>query len=124
MPRNLSKQQVEIFKSIYHVCFCCFNQTVEDRTCFCTIGRKNFVMIESSNSAKASAILYRLVETTKANMANTFEYFNLLLTEIPQHIDDKDLIFVENFLPWSPSVHKECPADTKSLDLSMYISIL
>ena len=74
-------------------------------------------MIESSNSAKASAILYRLVETTKANMANTFEYFNLLLTEIPQHIDDKDL-------PWSPSVHKECPADTKSLDLSMYISIL
>ena len=66
----------------------------------------------------------RLVETTKANMANTFEYFNLLLTEIPQHIDDKDLIFVENFLPWSPSVHKECPADTKSLDLSMYISIL
>ena len=79
-------------------------------------------MIESSNSAKASAILYRLVETTKANMANTFEYFNLLLTEIPQHIDDKDLIFVENFLPWSPSVHKECPADTKSLDFSMYIS--
>lgn len=89
-----------------------------------TIGRKNFVMIESSNGAKASAILYRLVETTKANVANTFEYFNLLLTEIPQHIDDKDLIFVENFLPWSPSVHKECPADTKSLDLSMYISIL
>ncbi|WP_330421602.1 hypothetical protein [Blautia obeum] len=89
-----------------------------------TIGRKNFVMIESSNGAKASAILYRLVETTKANMANTFEYFNLLLTEIPQHIDDKDLIFVENFFPWSPSVHKECPADTKSLDLSMYISIL
>lgn len=59
-----------------------------------TIGRKNFVMIESSNSAKASAILYRLVETTKANMANTFEYFNLLLTEIPQHIDDKDLIYI------------------------------
>lgn len=72
-------------------------------------------MIESSNGAKASAILYRLVETTKANMANTFEYFNLLLTEIPQHIDDKDLIFVENFFPWSPSVHKECPADTKVL---------
>ena len=80
-------------------------------------------MIESSNGAKASAILYRLVETTKANMANTFEYFNLLLTEIPQHIDDKDLIFVENFFPWSPSVHKECPADTKSLDFSMHTSI-
>ena len=48
-----------------------------------TIGRKNFIMIESSNGAKASAILYSLVETAKANMINTFEYFNLLLTEIP-----------------------------------------
>lgn len=37
-----------------------------------TIGRKNFVMIESSNGAKASAILYSLVETAKANMINTF----------------------------------------------------
>ena len=35
-----------------------------------------------------SAILYSLVETetAKANMINTFEYFNLLLTEIPQHM--------------------------------------
>lgn len=38
------------------------------------IGRKNFVLIESSNGAKASAILYSLVETAKANMVNTFEY--------------------------------------------------
>lgn len=30
-----------------------------------TIGRKNFVMIESSNGVKASAILYSLVETAK-----------------------------------------------------------
>ena len=36
-----------------------------------TIGRKNFVMIESSNNAKASAILYSLFETIKANMINT-----------------------------------------------------
>ena len=73
-----------------------------------TIGRKNFVMIESSNGAKASAILYSLVETAKANMINTFEYFNLLLTEIPQHIDDKDLRFIDDLLPWSPRVQKEC----------------
>ena len=81
-----------------------------------TIGRKNFVMIESSNSAKASAILYRLVETTKANMANTFEYFNLLLTESPRHMDDKDLRFIDDLLPWSPRVPKNAQADTKNLD--------
>ena len=78
-----------------------------------TIGRKNFVMIESSNGAKASTILYSLVETAKANMINTFEYFNLLLTEIPKHMDDKDLRFIDDLLPWSPKVQKECPSRYK-----------
>ena len=78
-----------------------------------TIGRKNFVMIESSTGAKASAILYSLVETAKANMLNTFEYFNLLLTEIPQHMDDKDLMFIDDLLPWSPRIQKECPSRYK-----------
>lgn len=64
-----------------------------------TIGRKNCIMIGYSNGAKASAILYSLVETAKANMKNTFEYFNLLFTEIPQHMDDKDLRFIDDFLP-------------------------
>lgn len=81
-----------------------------------TIGRKNFVIIESSNGAKASAILYSLVETAKANMINTFEYFNLLLTEIPRHMDDKDLRFIDDLLPWSPRVPKNAQADTKNLD--------
>ena len=40
-----------------------------------TIGRKNFVLIESDNGAKASAILYSLVETAKANQLNTYKYF-------------------------------------------------
>lgn len=74
-----------------------------------TIGRKNFVLIESSNGAKASAILYSLVETAKANMVNTYEYFNLLLTEIPKHMDDKDLKFIDELLPWSPRIQQECP---------------
>lgn len=65
-----------------------------------TIGRKNFIMIESSNGAKA-------------NMINTFEYFNLLLTEIPQHMDDKDFKFIDDLLPWSPRVQKECPSRYK-----------
>ena len=78
-----------------------------------TIGRKNFVLIESSNGAKASAILYSLVETAKANMINTFEYFNLLLTEIQQHMEDKDLSFIDDLLPWSSRVQKECPSKYK-----------
>ena len=78
-----------------------------------TLGRKNFVLIESSNGAKASAILYSLVETAKANGLNTFEYFNLLLTEIPQHVDDNDLRFLDDLLPWAPKVQKACPSKYK-----------
>ena len=78
-----------------------------------TLGRKNFVLIESSNGAKASAVLYSLVETAKANGLNTFEYFNLLLTEIPQHVDDNNLRFLDNLLPWSPLVQKACPSKYK-----------
>lgn len=78
-----------------------------------TIGRKNFVLIESSRGANASAILYSLVETAKANNLNTFEYFNLLLTEIPKHMDDKDLRFLDDLLPWSTRVQNECPSRYK-----------
>ena len=53
-----------------------------------TIGRKNFILIESSNGARASAMLYSLVETAKANQLNVYQYFELLLTEIPKHMDD------------------------------------
>lgn len=78
-----------------------------------TLGRKNFVLIESSNGAKASAVLYSLVETAKANGLNTFEYFNLLLTEIPQHVGDNNLRFLDNLLPWSPMVQKACSSKYK-----------
>ena len=75
-----------------------------------TIGRKNFVIIESDNGAKASAILYSLVETAKANRLNTYKYFELLLTEIPKHMDDKDLSFISDLMPWSTRVQEECPS--------------
>lgn len=78
-----------------------------------TIGRKNFVLIESSNGAKASAILYSLAETAKANELNTYKYFELLLTEIPKHMGDKNLDFLEELLPWNPKVKKECASHLK-----------
>ena len=78
-----------------------------------TIGRKNFVLIATDNGAKASATLYSLVETAKANELNTYKYFELLLTEIPKHMDDKDLSFIDDLLPWSPRVQKECPSKYK-----------
>lgn len=78
-----------------------------------TIGRKNFVLMESDNGARASAMIYSIIETAKANGLNTYKYLELLLTEIPQHMNDKDLSFIDDLLPWSPRVQKECPSKYK-----------
>ena len=78
-----------------------------------TIGRKNFVLIGSSNGAKSSAMLYSLAETARANLVNTYQYFELLLTEIPKHMDDNDLSFIDKLLPWSPLVQEKCPSRFK-----------
>ena len=74
---------------------------------FC-IGKKNFVMIDTVSGAKASAVIYSLVETAKANRLNVYEYIKHLLTEIPNHMDDKNTDFCEKLLPWSDSLPAEC----------------
>ena len=78
-----------------------------------TIGRKNFVLFDSSNGARASAVIYSLVETAKANQLNVYQYFELLLTEIPKHMDDKNFSFLDDLLPWSPTVQEKCPSRFK-----------
>lgn len=68
------------------------------------ISRKNFVLIDTINGAKASAILFSLAETAKANNLRPHEYFKYLLEEIPAHMEDpvdKFNDYLENLLPWS-----------------------
>jgi hypothetical protein len=42
--------------------------------------------------------------TAKANQINTYNYFNLFFSEIPKHMDDTNLRFIDAPLPWSPRV--------------------
>lgn len=53
---------------------------------FC-IGKKNWVMIDTINGAKSSAIIYSIAETAKANNLKPYNYFEYLLTEIPKYLD-------------------------------------
>ena len=74
---------------------------------FC-IGKKNWVMIDTIAGAKASAIIYSIAETAKANNLKPYDYFEYLLTEIPKHLDDTDRSFLDDLLPWSPSLPENC----------------
>ena len=44
-----------------------------------TVGRKNFVLMESSNNANASAMMYSIVETAKTNQLNVYQYLECYL---------------------------------------------
>ena len=70
---------------------------------FC-IGKKNWEIIDTVNGAKTSAVIYSIAETAKANHLKPYEYFEYLLTVIPEHMEDTDRSFLEELLPWSPNL--------------------
>ena len=77
-----------------------------------TVGRANWHIIDTVHGAEASAMVYSLVETAKANKLKSYEYLKHLLTEIPKHMDDTSLDFLEDLLPWSENLPEECRKQT------------
>jgi len=62
------------------------------------IGRKNWMFANSQAGAKASANLYSLIETAKANGLNPYEYLKRIFKELP---NAQSVEQVENLLPWN-----------------------
>lgn len=74
---------------------------------FC-IGKANWHLIDTIHGAQASAIIYSIAETAKANHLKPYKYFEHLLTEIPKHQDDTNTDFLKELLPWSASLPEDC----------------
>ena len=73
-----------------------------------TLGRKNWVNVDTPNGAKASAIIYSIVETAKANGLKVREYLELIFTEMMKHQGKEDTSYIYDLLPWSKPVQKAC----------------
>lgn len=73
-----------------------------------TTGRRNWIMIDSIHGAQASAIAYSIAESAKANQLKPYEYFKYLLEEIPCHMEDKNLGFLDRLLPWADELPDKC----------------
>ena len=75
---------------------------------FC-VGKHNWHIIDSKNGAKASAMLYSLAETAKANGLKPYEYFSYLLTRLMEyprdHVPEEEL---EKLMPWSAELPDSC----------------
>ena len=80
-----------------------------------TVSRKTWKLIDTPSGADASAIMYSLVETAKANNVKIYDYLKYLLEEIPMHMDDTSTDFIDSLLPWSEDLPNEIrkPVKTK-----------
>ena len=60
------------------------------------IGRKNHLFSDTVSGAKASANLYSLIETAKANGLEPYDYLKRVFTELPKATAVED---IETLLP-------------------------
>lgn len=72
------------------------------------IGRKNFLFSNTPRGARASAILYSIVETAKANGLKPEVYLKHLFEQLPQLPDPKNRAALGKLAPWSPTLPITC----------------
>lgn len=73
-----------------------------------TVGRKNWLFADTSKGASASAAVYSLIETAKANGLNVYEYLHHLLLYVPDTDWQNHPEYLDDLMPWSPTVQEEC----------------
>ena len=76
-----------------------------------TVGRKSWEFCGSPKGAKASACVYSLVETAKANGLNPYKYLEFLLSRIPGSDFRSNPEVLESMLPWNSTIQKTCKAN-------------
>lgn len=67
---------------------------------FC-IGKKNWMMVDTKSGARASACMYSIVETVKANNLKTYDYLTYVLTEMIKNMHGLNTEVPERLMPWS-----------------------
>jgi hypothetical protein len=72
------------------------------------IGRKNWMFANTPRGAKASAIIYSLVETAKENSLNPFNYLTYLFETLPQLQNLEAAETLDHLLPWSKTLPLTC----------------
>lgn len=82
-----------------------------------TIGRKNWMTINTVRGAQASAIIYSITETARANNLNVYYYIKHLLTVLPRLINKNGNIeqpVLEPLMPWSKTLPADCYSKRRS----------
>ena len=73
-----------------------------------TIGRKNWLFSDSPKGAKASAAVYSIIETAKANGLNPFQYLKYLFEHLPNADIQRHPGHLDDILPWNETIQQNC----------------
>ena len=73
-----------------------------------TVGRKNWLFADTPKGASASAAVYSIIETAKANGLNVYTYLEYLLLYMPDTNWRNNPEELDMLMPWSEGVQAEC----------------
>ena len=97
---------------------CSFSNNTSERSCKAFVtGRKNWLFSDTPKGATASASVYSIVETAKANDVDIYLYLKYLLQKTPtKKTSDEEL---EKLCPWNP----ECQDALERMKVEYYKSL-
>ena len=72
------------------------------------VGRKNWLFSDTAKGAKASAVVYSIVETAKANNLNVYMYLVHIFSKMPGSDIKSDPSLINDFMPWSQKLPDYC----------------
>ena len=72
-----------------------------------TLGRKNWLFCDTPKGAEASAVVYSLVESAKANGIEPFAYLQHVLVQLPYFGKCPSHEELETLMPWAPHIQQD-----------------
>jgi hypothetical protein len=85
------------------------NNRIENSVRPFAVGRRNWLFCNTVNGANASAAVYSIIESAKANLLKPFEYLEFLLETMP----NVTFSGIDSLLPWGDAVPEHCRMPVK-----------
>ena len=92
------------------------NATESALRSFC-LHKHTWKLIDSLDGANASAIIYSITETAKANNLNPFRYLEHVMTVLKDHQENREYSFIDDILPWSEKLPEICRSKAKTINI-------
>ena len=86
------------------------NNQVENAIRPIVVGRKNWLFCDTQAGAKATAVIFSVLETAKANEVNPEAYLIHLLNVLPQRFSKDPNAAIDDLMPWTEEIKNKFKA--------------